>query len=485
MRWNPISLTGRLTFWYSLSTIGIVFASTLFLYWSYARNLDFRDRQLLADKMEAIRSLVASGSEHFDALKYRVEKEWPSRTSETFFARVVDEGDSVIAQTPGSEAYFNKAERFIASSKVQSHSPMQLVNLDSQVYRSVSATVEPLIGPPHTYGVQIALDRSREFSALRAYEYRLVGVLLGVVLISIFISYQIARRGLLPVQDMAQMAETITGSNLTQRMEPKQMPAELAHLAKTFNGMLDRLKDSFERLQRFSADIAHELRTPVNNLTGEISVALGKERSTHDYKNLLGSSLEECGRLSRIIDSLLFLARADNPETQIVKESVSVIDEVQGVLDFYEASALDAGISCEFKRREKIEILVERTLFQRALGNLLSNAIKHTSDGGKIEIDAFCDGRLAKIEVRDTGVGIAPEHLPHLLDRFYRVDQSRSKDSGGTGLGLAIVKSIALLHAGNVTISSQVGRGTTVQLAFPLNLRESARLSHSSDLNKS
>ncbi len=245
------------------------------------------------------------------------------------------------------------------------------------------------------------------------------------------------------------------------------MPSELAHLATTFNAMLDRLGASFERLQRFSADIAHELRTPVNNISGELQVALGKDRESQFYKDTMGSCLEECSRISRVMDSLLFLAHAENPRMEITKEAINLKRELQGAIDFYEPIATDNGIECLLDVDSSLELVAERTLFQRAVGNILSNALKKTAGPGFIGVTARQNDGEIEIEISDTGEGIAAEHLPHVFDRFYRVDASRSADSGGSGLGLAIVKSIAHIHGGEVRIQSQLGKGTAVFLHFP------------------
>src|SRR5262249_19800144 len=149
---------------------------------------------------------------------------------------------------------------------------------------------------------------------------------------------------------------------------------------------LDRLQESFDRLSRFSADIAHELRTPVNNLRGEAEVALGRPRSVDDYREVLGSCVEECSRLSSLIDNLLFLARAESPQTQIGKERFDVVAELGKVRDFYEAAAAEAGVSLVVRPNERLLVELDRTLFQRAVGNLLANALAHTPAEGTVTL---------------------------------------------------------------------------------------------------
>jgi len=243
----------------------------------------------------------------------------------------------------------------------------------------------------------------------------------------------------------------------------------LASLARTFNQMLDRLEESFERISRFSADIAHDLRTPVNNIRGEAEVALARARTSSEYRDVIESCLEEAVRLSDLIGDLLFLARAESPLSYLHRERVDVGELLGGVKDYYEASAADGGVSLTTTvAGEPVIAELDRTLLQRAVGNLVSNALAHTPPGGAVVLGTNADHSTIHIEVSDSGIGIPAEALPRVFDRFFRVDSSRSHGSGGTGLGLAIVKSIALLHGGNVEIASQPGQGTRVTLQMPV-----------------
>jgi two-component system heavy metal sensor histidine kinase CusS len=317
------------------------------------------------------------------------------------------------------------------------------------------------------YLIQVAMDRTVEEKLLAGYRAYLWGTLAVALLASALLGYQIARRGLRPIAAITETARKIRSSNLRERIVEAGLPSEIRELAVKFNEMLDRLSDSFRRLAQFSADIAHELRTPVNNLKGEAEVALSSPRSVDEYREVLGSCLEECGRLSHMIDSLLFLARAENPQAQIARSPLDMAQELETIRDFYEAVASQSGVDLVVKSRPGIVANLDRTLLQRAVGNLISNALAHTKSGGTITLTASANNGAAIIEVSDTGTGIAAEHVPHLFDRFYRADPARRSEGGAAGLGLAIVKSIAQLHQGSATIESQVGRGTTVRLTLP------------------
>jgi len=245
------------------------------------------------------------------------------------------------------------------------------------------------------------------------------------------------------------------------------LPTELQSLAGTFNDMLDRLEDSFVQISQFSADVAHELRTPVNNLRGEIEVALGKPRAPDEYRDVLGSALEECDRINRVIHGLLFLAHAETAGANPDRETLNAGAEIASILEFYEPAAFEAGVSLTASVQGDVFALFDRVLFQQAIGNLVTNALAYTPRGGSVTVTAAQEGERLRIEVIDTGQGIAPEHLPHVLDRFYRADPSRLSIGGNFGLGLSVVRSIAMLHAGTVSIDSTLGRGTVVTMVTP------------------
>jgi two-component system heavy metal sensor histidine kinase CusS len=293
-------------------------------------------------------------------------------------------------------------------------------------------------------------------------------ILLATSVLFPLVGYRIARHGIRPVEEIAATARRITSTNLRERIESEGYPSELASLAGTFNEMLVRLEESFERISRFSADIAHDLRTPVNNIRGEVEVTLARPRTADEYRDVLESSLEEAVRLSELIGDLLFLARAERPLTELHRESVNLGELLTTVRDYYEASATDAGISLVVKDgTEPLNAALDRSLMLRAVSNLVSNAIAHTTPGGTVTLAATNEDVAMRIEVSDTGIGISAEALPRVFDRFFRVDPSRSKSSGGTGLGLAIVQSILALHGGSAEITSQLGRGSRVTLRVP------------------
>jgi two-component system heavy metal sensor histidine kinase CusS len=244
---------------------------------------------------------------------------------------------------------------------------------------------------------------------------------------------------------------------------PAGWPRELQPLAIAFDEMLKRLDDSFTRLSQFSADLAHELRTPIANMLGEAQVTLTRDRTAAEYCETIESTIAECERLSRIVDNLLFVARVDAAREPIARRRFDARAAVEKIAAFYQPIAEDhhVTISC----RGEGQIYADPDLFERAVGNLLDNALRFTSENGSIQIALSERDADVEVAVSDNGCGIAPEHLPRVFDRFYRAESSRGSD--GAGLGLALVKSIVDLHGGSARIDSEINRGTTVTLSFP------------------
>jgi two-component system heavy metal sensor histidine kinase CusS len=459
------SLAARLTLWYALSAFLLILGATGYLYAALAKNLAREDDGTILDQIHILQLLLRDHPDDAAAIRQEVEVESSARQHARLFIRILSLGGRVVAETPGM------AERLPAGvfpAASDTHKGVA-VRAGKESYRVMSAPAVLEI-PERSRVIQVAYDRSEEDKLLAEYRGRILPLLAVSLLLSVAVGYEIARRGMKPVARISETAGRIRSTTLGERLPAGEFPAELDLLARTFNEMLDRLQESFDRISRFSADIAHELRTPLSNLRGEVEVTLGKTRSPEEYRDTLSSFLEEAARLSRLIESLLFLARAEHPETQIQRERLDVVQVLAGVREFYEAAAAESGVTLGMEAGIPVPAELDRPLLQRAVGNLVENALAHTARGGRVTLAASRDNGKVRIEVSDTGCGIAAEHLPRVFDRLYRVDRSRTAATGGTGLGLAIVKSIAELHGGRAEIASQVGKGTQVRLILPAEL---------------
>jgi two-component system heavy metal sensor histidine kinase CusS len=421
----------------------------------------------LADKLNVLRTMLRERPDDHDALEEEIELESAARRYQQFYIRLLDQNGTPILTTPGMADQLNLDE---LANLTRDHFGRSISMLGSSGHgfrvASASAEVGKLSTGRDT--VQIAIDISQEEDLLERYRFWFWGVLAVTSILFPVVGYWVARHGIRPVEEIAATARRITSTNLRERLGAEGYPSELASLAETFNQMLDRLEESFERISRFSADIAHDLRTPVNNIRGEAEVALARARTVDEYRDVLESSLEESVRLSELIGDLLFLARAESPLTELQRARVNVDELLATVRDYYEASASNAGISLvTVEGAEPLIADLDRSLMLRAVSNLVSNAIAHTPPTGTVTLAAAAEGSALRIEVSDTGAGIPAEALPRVFDRFFRVDPSRSQSSGGTGLGLAIVQSILTLHGGSAEVTSQLSSGTRVILHLP------------------
>ena len=467
-RSRPWSLGARLTVWYAVSAFALVTIVTGLLYWTLVDSLDRQDDRFLANNIQVLHGLLRNPSGGMAALRQEVAWEFAFRQYAEVYVRILDDQGRVVVETPEMDQELTPDMFPLATSDAQEPGPgRDLVSRRGKPFRVLTSHA---VGPSNQTGfvIQVALSNTDEEGPLAKYEHRLWVAVSVASLACAMVGYQIARRGMRPVQEISDAARRVQLATLHERIQTAGLPAELFTLAETFNQMLSRLEESFSRLSQFSANIAHELRTPINNPRGQAEVALGRTRSSEEYRDVLSSGLEECVRLSRTIDRLLFLAKSENPQMHIARERVDLGQELTTVRDFYEAAASQAGVTLTVQQDGAPRIAeVDRSLFQRAIGNLVENALAHTPHGGTISLSVSDEDRGVQVVIRDTGCGIASEHLPYLFDRFYRVDPARSSEHGGTGLGLAIVKSILMLHGGSATITSTVGQGTRVTLTFP------------------
>lgn len=308
---------------------------------------------------------------------------------------------------------------------------------------------------------------------LSAYRTRvLIAVIIGALLTA-FIGYLVSRRSLGKVAKLADQARAITVNNLRLRLDPTDVPKELRVLAESFNDVLSRLERGFQNLSQFSADLAHDMRTPLNNLMVQTQVALSQIRAREEYEELLTSHHEEYERLVRMVETMLFLARADHDEIALTTSELDVAVELHRIAEYFEGPSFDAGI--QLVASGVGVVIADALLLARAVGNLVSNAIRYTPRGCTISLHAEQSETGTSVTVSNPGLGIDERDLPQLFERFYRSDKSRSSSGTSAGLGLAIVKSIMKLHGGTAAVHSTSDR-VTFTLFFPL---QGARLAGS------
>jgi two-component system heavy metal sensor histidine kinase CusS len=467
------SMVLRLSISYAVVTIALLSLSGGILYWFLRGSLEAEARNTITDKISVMRQILRERPNDREALEEEVQWESTARRQSVYYSRLKQDVGALVIQSPGAETLIPDLARCpppatenrpLDETREYHPIPGQTLLLGSAwVSSSASAGESP--DEPHRFIYTVALDITPEQNILLAYRNNLLLVLIAGSVISAGAGTYVARQGIRPIQEISAAAHRITANALAERVGVTAWPRELAGLAAEFDGMLQRLEDSFKRLSQFSADIAHELRTPINNLMGEAEIALGKERTPNEYARVIASSLEEYHRLADLIDSLLFLARAENADLSLQMTWFQAGEELAQLLAYHDLQASEFEVCLRCSGDAKL--FADLTLFRRAVSNVVSNALKHTPPGGSVTLRVEAQTDRVEILVKDTGHGIPTEHLPKLLDRFYRVDASRASSTAGAGLGLAIVKSIMDLHGGSVTIESELNKGTFVRLVFP------------------
>lgn len=460
----PTSLTLRLGLWFFAAAVLTFAAVGSYLDRALAAELKAREDRDLLEKVAYIRHLL----EEVPSV--------PSIRSDTH--RFVDaaaghagmllqlkaEDGTLLMQNAEAFAHL-PALRPAASDRDPEPASVQTWRLPSGAYSRVVSAWAP-VGRDAGQRVLVIIARSTAATDSLLASYRTtvyVAVLTGALLAGL-LGYLLTRRGLTPIRLVAGHAHTITAQRLDTRLDVASAPAELQVLVRAFNAMLDRLHDSFLRLSQFSADLAHDLRTPINNLMVQSQVALGQSRSAEEYQGLLASNVEEYERLARMIDGMLFLARADHAHVALHRETLDVRGQLQRIAEYFEGIAEEAGVALTVEGEGQVN--GDATLFQRAVNNLVANAVRHARPGTAVLLKVARETRMVCVSVTNVGPEIDPAHVPRLFDRFYRVETARTDSASSAGLGLAIVHSIMRLHEGHVDVDSASGR-TTFYLRFP------------------
>jgi two-component system heavy metal sensor histidine kinase CusS len=369
-----------------------------------------------------------------------------------------DTGEPLAAD---SEIAFPKAQTTAAFSHADIGRPVLFKwEQESHLYRGMAVRVSANMPGQAPLKVAAALNIDHHAQFRSIFLGALWASVAGAIIVSGLLGVFVARGGMRPLRLLADHARDISSNQLNQRLSTDQLPIELIEVAEAFNAMLARLDASFRRLSQFSADIAHELRTPVSNLLTQTQVMLSRNRSAEEYRDVLASNAEELERLSRMVSDMLFLAKTDNGPTIAVRESVDLGTEVRELFGFYEALAFENSVA--LKLTGSLTVDGDRLMLRRAINNLLSNAIRHTPQQKTVVVRLERAGDRGVISVTNPGTPIPHTLRERLFERFYRADAARLRDSDGTGLGLAIVAAIAEAHGGGVSVENSTDSNTFI-----------------------
>ncbi|MDH4300401.1 MAG: ATP-binding protein, partial [Dehalococcoidia bacterium] len=342
---------------------------------------------------------------------------------------------------------------------------------EGETLRLVAVSINlSMLGPPP--GIQpAALVIARSTRQIENILARLVSTLAIAVLLTLAVAAGggifLAGRALRPVDKIAQTAQEIEEKDLSQRINVNTKD-ELGRLATTLNAMIGRLEKAFQRQRQFTSDASHELRAPLAVIEAESSLALQKERPSGDYRQSLETISQEAKQMSSLIDQLLILARADAGKEQWNFTEVKLNKLIANLSTDVEILCQEKGLSFQLGETQDAVVKGDEVRLRELFMNLLNNAVRYSPAPGTVSVSLRREGQMAVVAIKDTGVGIPPEDIPFIFERFYRVDKSRSRAAGGTGLGLAISRHIAEAHGGKIEVESQVGSGSTFSVWLPL-----------------
>lgn len=457
---RPLSISLRLGLLFSAIATTVFLAVGAYLYQTLSHQMGRRDDIDLLNKAVLVRQLV-HGLQPGDELP---------RQLHGVISRVIGE-DGVMLQvaTPAGEVLAGRAIRLaVMPAPVPLGRDPALSDIIDDAGHGGPKRLLSVLASSANGDVKMTLVRMRSdrLAVLKRYVADLLGALLSGALLATALAFLAVRRGLRPLYGVVAKANEINAQRLNTRLAIDDVPSELRELSASFNAMLDRLEDGVQRLSGFAADLAHDMRTPVNALMMQTQVALSRERSTEEYQALLASTQDEYERLSRMIENTLFLARADSAQLALTRDTLDLHAELAHIRDYFDILAEDKGITLEVAEFAPLVLNADPVLLRRAVNNLVSNAIAHTPSGGFIRLNATADDQWFKVSVLNTGAGIGQEHLDHVFDRYYRADSARAATSSA-GLGLAIVRAIMQLHGGSADVESCGGGQTTFTLRFP------------------
>ena len=449
------SLALRLTLWYAgifLLSAGIAFAFFYYLITSTIRGRT--DQDLLAEVRSFSSVMLRQGIE---AVKRQAVLESQAAGEKKIFIQLVYPDGRVFSSS--NMSYFrNIPVATEAISRMLAQGEPLFATVSSPDRSHEIRVVYALLGPGLIVHLGQAMDDLTRI--IDAFQRTFVAIMAVLFILAAVIGWFMARRALAGVENVTRTARRISGSSLTERVPVTGREDEIDQLAVTFNQMLDRIQTLVTGIKEMTDNIAHDLKSPITRIRGEAELTLSGSGSQEDYEAMAASAIEECDRLIEMINTMLFISRTEAGVTQPELAQMDIAALVRDACRLFQAPAEEKGIALDSRGPERLALSGDIRLVQRMVGNLLDNGIKYTRANGRVDlaVRSAAGGRV-EIEVRDTGPGIAAADLPHVFERFYRGDPSRSQT--GAGLGLSFARAVARAHGGDITAASSPGDGST------------------------
>lgn len=462
---KTVSIGTKLTAWYSLIMAASLCAFGVAADLAMKNSIHSTVDEGLRQRIEGVRNiLLEEGPKGIDALTDEFQ-EYADGQGKRGRLRVVDPSGKLIFVTPASD-FLAKAARDSGSDREY------LTRVDGEGFHTLHDTIDANGG---AYDVVVATAMDDYERAVDRFELALCFSVPIILIVAALSGYWLSRRALSPVDEITQAARKIGAQDLAQRITVHKSGDELERLANTLNAMLGRLEAAFQRITKFTADASHELRTPVSVMRTSAEIALRKSRSEREYRDALAQILQESERMSQLIEQLLILARSDAGSSVLPMVPTNLAQPLQSACAHASGLAREKQLSFSTHIPDQpLWVRGDSTSLERLFLVLLDNAVKYTPDGGRIDVQLSVEDALAVASIRDTGIGVASEDLPHIFERFYRADPARTRDLGGSGLGLAIGTWIAQVHGGEIRVQSEPSRGSCFEVRLPLSLNGDA-----------
>lgn len=454
---NRLSLTTRMSLMFMLAVTAVLTVAGVSFNRLSQHHFKMLDQEALNEKLNSTQRILGElkSIDQFGELKPELQALLGAHRNLT--AVILDDDGRLLFADPGP---VNVPEEFLTTTN---NNFWEWQNQE-QMFRGLTAQAM-VTGRDKPLTVILVFDVTEHmffFETLQRWFW--IGLVISA-LVSVGLGWLVARSGMRPIRQVTMVAASMSAKSLKERIPLASVPKELQQMVSSFNAMLSRLDDAFVRLSNFSADIAHELRTPVSNLMTHTEVVLSRKRDIEDYEDNLYSNLDDLKRMSRMIDDMLFLAKSDNGLIPHEDKPIDLLEVVEKLLEYYRLLADERGINLTVSGGGSVRGDV--LMLHRAVSNLLSNALRYTPEGRTINVDIQQKGTSTFVVVENPGETIAPEHLEKLFDRFYRADPARREGSpSNAGLGLSITRSIVEAHEGKIWCTSS-NRKTAFHMEFP------------------
>ncbi|MGZ3535708.1 MAG: ATP-binding protein [Thermodesulfobacteriota bacterium] len=463
----------KITLWYVFTFLISALIICSFLYWGLRHRLLREIDQFLLDETKEMERVLAQEPQETSFLM-RFEDEVMARKYYPFFFQILDpSGKSLYASRGFREIGYELQDRVLTDAQNGRGTREQIQGSGKTSYRIISTPVYR----DGKFSEIIQLGTHLRFARKNLAHFRnYILIALPIMLIlGTLGGWMLARRSLAPIGYIASKARSITSKNLSERLMTRGTDDEMDDLIRTINEMIARLESSFKGMAEFTADVSHELKTPICAMRGEAEVLLLKERKTEEYQEGLVHFIEQFDHLNQMINDLISLSKFDTTQVELNRATLRLDLLVNDLCNLFKVLAEQKNIALETGTMEEVAVIGDKVRLQQLFTNLIDNAIKYTSKGS-IQVTVEENKDSAVVRIKDTGIGIPKEEQERIFKRFYRLDKSRSKETGGVGLGLSIAEWIAHAHRGRIEVESEPHRGSTFTVYLPL--QHTADLAH-------